>query len=151
MSPEQLKVLTLLCSALLLSGFGFWLGGKTTRAVAFAMIGCWLAVASDELIGGPNMAFSLAADMLYAIATVVIAVRSRALWPMYLIALEAFAMIVVFVLLALTNSPPLLQEVCYITVIMSGPAYVFYRGLLERLGGSQSRRGALMGLVYDAR
>ena len=88
------------------------------------------------------MTFSLGADMLYAAATVVIAVRSRAMWPMYLIAIEAFAMIVVFVLLALTNSPPLLQEVCYITVITSGPAYVFYRGLQERLGEPQSRQQA---------
>ena len=139
MPPQQIRVLVLLIIAVTLCSVGAFTGGKTTRAASFAMIVCWLTVSSVELIAGPNFPFAFTADALYAIAMVAIGLWNGAKWPVYLVAAEAISLVLMFTLMDLTHSSPLLGDMGYIALVMSGPAFVFGRGLVERL--SRRRNG----------
>ena len=139
MPPEQTKVLALLTIALTLCSVAVFTGDKTTRAAALAMSLCWLSVSTVELFAGPNFPFAFTADALYAIAMIAIGVWSSAMWPVYLVAAEAICLVFMFILMDLTKSAPLVRDGGYITLVMSGPAIVFGRGLFANISGRLNR------------
>ena len=118
------RILALSGIVLPLCAASFIVGDRSFKLAASIIAACWTAVVLTELVVGSRFAIVFAGDIVCGAGLVWIAWRSRAGWPIFLVATEALLILINALAFGGTSRPSDLEILGYNALIVCGPIYM---------------------------